>query len=167
MTVLSGINHVTFLTADLDRLAAFYEDVFGARKLVELPLPEPEGPGRHALIGIGANATLHPFELTQVEIPPARRMFDRGRIDHFALDVPDAETFDRVREDLVARGASDGRVTDFGVVRVLSFSDPDGHEVELAHWVGGATPEQLDMSRASDDELIARRSASTPDTGGR
>jgi catechol 2,3-dioxygenase-like lactoylglutathione lyase family enzyme len=121
---LSGINHVTFLTADLDRLAAFYEEVFGARKLVELPLPEPDGPGRHALIGVGAGAALHPFELSRVELPPARRMFERGRVDHFALDVPDAETFERARADLVARGASDGRVTDFGVVRVLSFSDP-------------------------------------------
>jgi catechol 2,3-dioxygenase-like lactoylglutathione lyase family enzyme len=53
---LSGINHVTFLTAGMDRLAAFYEEVFGARRIVELPVPEHDG--RHALIEIGAGATL-------------------------------------------------------------------------------------------------------------
>jgi catechol 2,3-dioxygenase-like lactoylglutathione lyase family enzyme len=61
MSDLSGINHVTFLTADLDRLAAFYADVFGARKIVELPVPEHDG--RHALIEVGAGATLHPYRV--------------------------------------------------------------------------------------------------------
>ena len=158
MTDLSGINHVTFLTADLDRLAAFYEEVFGARKLVELPIAEPQGPGRHALIGIGGRAALHPFEFTGTDLPPPGQMFERGRIDHFALDVPDGDTFDRIRDDLIERGATNGTVIDFGVLRVLSFSDPDGRDVELAHWVGGP-PEELDMASASDEELAARRSS--------
>jgi catechol 2,3-dioxygenase-like lactoylglutathione lyase family enzyme len=38
MVSLDGVNHITFLTHDLDRLAAFYEEAFGARKLVELPV---------------------------------------------------------------------------------------------------------------------------------
>jgi catechol 2,3-dioxygenase-like lactoylglutathione lyase family enzyme len=58
---LSGVNHIAFLTNDLDRLSQFYEQVFGATKVVELPIPEPEGPGRHALISIGGGATLHAF----------------------------------------------------------------------------------------------------------
>ena len=152
---LSGINHVTFLTADMDRLAAFYEDVFGARRIVELPVPEHDG--RHALIEIGGGATLHPFELPRIEPPSPQPMFSRGRIDHFALNVADAETFERLRGQLVERGVSDGEVTDFGVMRVLTFTDPDGHKLELAHWVGGNDPEALDMSRASDDQLIRRR----------
>jgi catechol 2,3-dioxygenase-like lactoylglutathione lyase family enzyme len=154
------MNHVTFLTGDIDRLAAFYEEVFGARKVVDLPVPEPEGPGRHALIAVGSGACLHAFELFRVEPPPARPMFQRGRVDHFALNAPDADTFERLREKLVARGATDGGVTDFGVMRVLTFTDPDGHSVELAHWVGGADPAQIDMSKATDDELVARRAPS-------
>jgi hypothetical protein len=42
-------------------------------------------------------------------------------------------------------------------MRVLTFTDPDGHKLELAHWVGGNDPEAIDMSRASDDQLIRRR----------
>jgi hypothetical protein len=62
-----------------------------------------------------------------------------------------------LRSRLVERGVSDGEVADVGVMRVLTFTDPDGHTVELAHWVGGSYPSSLDMSRASDDELIRRR----------
>jgi catechol 2,3-dioxygenase-like lactoylglutathione lyase family enzyme len=160
MLSLAGVNHVTFLTGDLDRLALFYEEVFGARKLMQLPVPRPDGPGRHALIGIGAGAALHPFELSRTAPPPAQPMFQLGRIDHFALQVADAETFEQLRTTLLARGATDGTVTDFGVMRVLTSNDPDGHTVELAHWVGG-DPGDLDMSRASDDELFARGRAST------
>lgn len=152
---LSGINHVTFLTADMDRLAAFYEDVFGARRIVELPVPEHDG--RHALIEIGGGATLHPFELPRIGPPQPQPMFARGRTDHFALNAPDVETFEALRSRLLERGVTDGEVTDFGVVRVLTFTDPDGHTVELAHWVGGADPASLDMSQASDDELITRQ----------
>jgi hypothetical protein len=34
---LWGINHVTFLTADMDRLAAFYEDVLGRAGSLSCP----------------------------------------------------------------------------------------------------------------------------------
>jgi catechol 2,3-dioxygenase-like lactoylglutathione lyase family enzyme len=155
--MLSGINHITFLTDDLDRLVLFYDDVFGARKVVELPVPEPEGPGRHALIAVGGSAALHVFELEKQRAPEPAPMFSRGRIDHFALHVADTEAFDRLRSVLIERGVTDGRVTDFGVTRVLSFQDPDGHVVELADWVGGASPLEIDSARATDDELIARR----------
>jgi catechol 2,3-dioxygenase-like lactoylglutathione lyase family enzyme len=158
--VLSGVNHITFLTSDLDGLALFYEEVFEARRVMELPIPEPEGPGRHALIAIGAGATLHVFEFARIPPPAARPMFERGRIDHFALSAADPETFERLRTDLLARGSTDGTVTDFGVMRVLTFTDPDGHAVELAHWVGGVDPTDLDMARATDDDRSAQRAAS-------
>jgi hypothetical protein len=53
----------------------------------------------------------------------------------------------------LARGATDGTVTAFGVTRVLTFVDPDGHTVELAHWVGATDPSELDTSRATDEEI--------------
>ena len=157
MPSLAGINHVTLLTSDLDRLVCFYGEVFGARKLVELPVPEPDGPGRHALIAIGAGAALHAFELSRTQPPRAQPMFGRGRIDHFALQAADPEMFERLRAVLIARSVTDGSVTDFGVVRVLTFTDPDGHAVELAHWIGATDPMEVDMTRASDDRLIASR----------
>jgi hypothetical protein len=55
-------------------------------------------------------------------------------------------------------------VMDFGVLRVLTFTDPDGHSVELAHWLGATEPEELDMTRAIDQEIIAHRAATTVQT---
>jgi catechol 2,3-dioxygenase-like lactoylglutathione lyase family enzyme len=156
---LSGVHHVAFLTGDIDALVTFYEDVFGAVKLVDLPIPEPEGPGRHVLIDIGAGSSLHAFEFSQAPPPPAQAMFQRGRIDHLALNVPDAETFEQLRAELLARGHTDGTVTDFGVMRVLTFADPDGHAVELAHWVGGPGPSGIDMSQATDEQRNRQRMA--------
>ncbi|MBV9197432.1 MAG: hypothetical protein JO168_25140 [Solirubrobacterales bacterium] len=131
--------------------------VLGARRLVELPVPEPDGPGRHVLIAIGGGAALHAFELARIARPPARPMFRRGRIDHFALNVAGQEAFARLRAELLARGVTDGTVTDFGIVRVLTSTDPDGHPVALAHWVGGSDPLNLHMSRTSDAGVTARR----------
>jgi catechol 2,3-dioxygenase-like lactoylglutathione lyase family enzyme len=163
MSGLSGVNHIAFLTGDIDRLAAFYAEVFGATKVVDLPIPEPEGPGRHALIAIGAGASLHAFEFSRIEPPPAAPMFQRGRIDHFALNVRDAETFEQLRTNLLARGTTDGTVTDFGIMRVLTFTDPDGHSIELAHWIGGRDPSEIDASTATDEERRAQRAAAAPD----
>ena len=90
-------------------------------------------------------------------------MFQRGRIDHFALNVADAETFEQLRTKLLARGSTDGTVTDFGVMRVLTFTDPDGHSLELAHWVGGRVPSEIDASTATDQERSAQRAAASTD----
>jgi catechol 2,3-dioxygenase-like lactoylglutathione lyase family enzyme len=161
---ISGIDHFALLTSDLDRLTGFYEELFGAGKVAELPIPEPEGPGRHALIAVGAGATLHVFEFAKIPPPAERPMFRRGRIDHFALNVADAERFEKLRVALVERGSSDGVVTDFGVMRVVSFSDPDGHTLELAHWVGGDDPTDLDVGKATDAERTAQRAVARQST---
>jgi catechol 2,3-dioxygenase-like lactoylglutathione lyase family enzyme len=58
-------------------------------------------------------------------------MFGRGRIDHLALQAESLDAFEVVRDRLVARGASDGFVTDFGPILSLFFRDPDGLECEV------------------------------------
>jgi hypothetical protein len=62
-------------------------------------------------------------------------VFGRGHLDHFALNVPDEATFQRLRRVLHRCGASDGTVTDFGSVKTVSFTDPDGCQAEIALWV--------------------------------
>ena len=49
---------------------------------------------------------------SRIAPPSAAPMFQRGRIDHFALNVPDAETLEQLRNKLLARGTTDGTVTD-------------------------------------------------------
>src|SRR5688572_22359850 len=113
MTLLTGIHHVATLTADLDRLIAFYRDVFDA----DVPMDMTEGGLRHALIDLGGGACLHPFEIEGNRHGPASpATFDRGHMDHLALHVADEATLELLRERLVAAGATDGTLTDFGNV---------------------------------------------------
>ena len=155
MEGLKGINHVALLTSDMDRLVDFYQELFGARKLMELPIPDLNG--RHGFIDIGGGAVLHAFEIPGVaRQSPAPEMFKRGRLDHFALAAGDASAFEELRRCLVARRCSDGVVTDFGVVRVFNFTDPDGFEAEVALWLDDRDPGEIDMSRATDENLSQR-----------
>ena len=109
---------------------------------------------------IGAGASLHVFEFARVPTPTARPMFERGRIDHFALGAADTETFERLRADLVARGSTDGTVTDFGVIRVLTFTDPTG--TPLSSHTGWAASTQRISTCQGPRTRSGRRSARPP-----
>jgi catechol 2,3-dioxygenase-like lactoylglutathione lyase family enzyme len=136
MPLTSGINHVALVTADLDRLIEFYASVFEAEVVVDME----EGGLRHAMLDLGGGAALHPFDVgDNPHAAPAAGMFQRGHVDHVALDVADSATFETLRARLVERGASDGVVTDFGSVRTVGFTDPDGWEGEVALWQAGPT----------------------------
>ena len=127
--LLAGVNHVAILTADSDRLHAFYREVFGAT--VSRDASEAEGM-RLSFIDIGPGRELNVFELTgNDEAARQTPMFGRGRIDHIGLQAASLEAFEEIRDRLVARGSSDGFVTDFGPVLSLFFRDPDGLEGEV------------------------------------
>ena len=98
--LLNGIHHLTFVTSDMDRLIAFYGRVFGARVTVDL---EEEGL-QHAFIEVGPHTMLHPFEVPGPEPPGPLPMFQRGRLDHFALSAASEEAFWELRRRLVAPG---------------------------------------------------------------
>ena len=127
--MVTGFNHVAFVTRDLDRLRAFYAEVFE----IEGPVLT-NGPGglRHALLRLGDGAVLHPFEVPDADLEAhGSETFHRGRIDHFALDAGDEPTLQRLRTRLMAAGASDGTVTDFGPIVSVHFQDPDGTQLEV------------------------------------
>jgi catechol 2,3-dioxygenase-like lactoylglutathione lyase family enzyme len=58
-------------------------------------------------------------------------MFGRGRIDHIAFQAESLEAFESIRDRLMARGAADDFVTDFGSILSVFFRDPDGLECEV------------------------------------
>lgn len=129
-----SIGHIALVTRDLERLAAFYADVFGADTGERSAHDRQAGLG---FIRIGDSTALHVFErrdgpLGGVPDGQGGRAFGRGRIDHFSLEAADLTAFVAVRERLVALGASDGTVTDFGPLVSLFFTDPDGFLMELS-----------------------------------
>lgn len=140
MKLLNDIHHLTFITADMDRLIAFYERVFEAQVIVEEGL-------RHAFIELGPHTVLHPFQIPGVEPPGQQPMFQRGRLDHFALNAASEEAFRELRRRLVAEGASDGVVTDMGSLLLFSFLDPDQGRQEVV-WKKPGVPVETGLKVA-------------------
>lgn len=131
----AGLNHLAMVTTDLDRLCAFYVDVFDAE------VARLDEPGmRHAMIDLGAGACLHPFEVPVPDAVGSEAMFERGHLDHFAVNVADDASFALLRRRLVEVGATDGTTTDYGNLRSVFFRDPDGCCCEIAQWIPGGVP---------------------------
>jgi catechol 2,3-dioxygenase-like lactoylglutathione lyase family enzyme len=129
--LLDGFNHVAILTNDSKRLHAFYEDVFDATVPRDGPATG-EGDVRLSVIHVGPHSELNVFEITgNTEAQRQTPMFGRGRIDHLALHAESLDAFETIRDRLIARGASDGFVTDFGPILSVFFRDPDGLECEI------------------------------------
>jgi catechol 2,3-dioxygenase-like lactoylglutathione lyase family enzyme len=135
VTLVHGIHHVAFLTANLDRLIAFYERIFEAR----VTFDREDGGLRHAFIEVGEHTVLHPFEAPADKVPGRQPMFERGRLDHVAFMAASEDAFREIRRRLIAEGAhatENGLVTDMGgSVWSFSFHDPDGAWSEVM-WVG-------------------------------
>jgi catechol 2,3-dioxygenase-like lactoylglutathione lyase family enzyme len=126
--LLDGINHVAILTNDTDRLLAFYEEMFDAKPSAEVR----DGPVRLTMLDVGPRTELNVFQIEgNTEADHQVPMFERGRIDHIGLQAANKDAFDEIRRRLMARGATDGFVTDFGRSLSLFFTDPDGLEGEV------------------------------------
>jgi catechol 2,3-dioxygenase-like lactoylglutathione lyase family enzyme len=129
----SGFNHVAVLTNDTERFHTFYQEVFDAVVMRDGPEPGGGPPGvRLSIVHVGPSSELNVFEVdgnteAQRQIP----MFGRGRIDHIAFQAESLEAFESIRDRLMARGAADDFVTDFGSILSVFFRDPDGLECEV------------------------------------
>jgi catechol 2,3-dioxygenase-like lactoylglutathione lyase family enzyme len=145
VSIVEGVHHVTFLTDDIDRLAAFYARVFEAQTTLDMT----EEGIRHIFLAVGATTVLHPFQILDGPAPPPApgMMFQRGRLDHFALSAPSEEAFREIRQRLEAEGAADGDVRDMKTMWIMGFHDPDGFYVEVI-WRNPALPDSETLPRA-------------------
>lgn len=129
--LLDGINHIALITHDIDRLRAFYTDVFDAEVGPTKPHGE-EGDETMTMIRIGPHTELNVVTIEGNRQPDRQTpMWGRGRLDHFGLQAATLEAFEMITRRLIDHGASDGQVNDFGAVLSLFFRDPDGLEGEV------------------------------------
>ena len=129
--LLNGFNHVAILTSDSDRLHDFYVSVFEA-KISRDQTGGPHPDARLSLIDIGPHHELNVFEIAgNDEATRQTPMFGRGRIDHIGLMADSVAAFREIRSRLMARGATDGFVTNLGRILSVFFTDPDGLECEV------------------------------------
>ncbi len=130
--LLNGFHHVATITNDIDRLVAFYTEMFDAEVVRDGDeFPDGTGP-RLTVIHIGELAELNVFSIEgNTEADRQGPMFGRGRLDHIGLRTGSIDDFEIIRARLMAAGACDDFVTDFGSVLSLFFRDPDGLEGEV------------------------------------
>jgi catechol 2,3-dioxygenase-like lactoylglutathione lyase family enzyme len=127
--LLNGFNHVAVLTGDTQRFVTFYREVFDAEVFGEVAMGDE---GLLTFVRVGEQSEINLFEVNgNSEVARQTPMFGRGRIDHLALQAASLDAFDEIRRRLIARGASDEFVTDFGPILSVFFRDPDGLEGEV------------------------------------
>jgi catechol 2,3-dioxygenase-like lactoylglutathione lyase family enzyme len=127
--LLDGVNHIAWISKDVDRLSRFYATVFDAR----IGPTRDHGPGETmTVIDIGPATQLNIFVIDgNTEADRQTPMWGRGRIDHVGLAAASPEAFEMIRGRLIEAGASDGMVNDFGTAQSVFFRDPDGLEGEV------------------------------------
>ncbi len=130
--MLTQFHHLATATNDLDRMVAFYSEVFGLEPKEGFPKETPVG--RVAFYDLGG-VELQVVESGDVEESPtdtpAILLQQKLRLDHFTVLAESQEAFDTITHRLVERGASSGNVTAFGPSSLLAYTDPDGHTMEV------------------------------------
>ncbi|MFI1460828.1 VOC family protein [Nocardia carnea] len=125
MPELLGINHLTLATTDLDRLAAFYTGLLGARLAFERPATA-EAP-RVAILDVGGADHLM---LVETSCPAPSRPDPLGRAG-WGLRVSTYEQLCTVREVLLSAGAQVGPIETLPTQWTVTAHDPDGRPVDL------------------------------------
>lgn len=127
--LLDGVNHIAWISQDVDRLGRFYATVFDA---VVGPTRDHAPGETMTVIDIGPATQLNIFVIEgNTEADRQTPMWGRGRIDNVGLAAASAEAFETIRGRLIDAGASDGTVNDFGKALSIFFRDPDGLEGEV------------------------------------
>lgn len=127
---LTGLHHITLITANLERAIAFYRDTLGLGIVRDTTSDDDPGT-RHVWFG-AVDGT--PGRLLSVmeypQLPPG--VVGTGSTQHFALAVDSAEELDAWRRYLGEQDVACSDVFDRGGFRSLYLRDPDGHIVEIA-----------------------------------
>jgi len=127
---LTGLHHLTLITADIERSIAFYRDVLGLGIVRDAP-SDDDPDTRHVWFG-AVDGT--PGRLLSVmeypQLPPGA--VGTGSTHHFALAVESSEELDAWRDYLMGADVQCSDVFDRGGFRSLYVRDPDGHVVEIA-----------------------------------
>jgi catechol 2,3-dioxygenase-like lactoylglutathione lyase family enzyme len=122
MFQVEGIDHIAIAVRDVERSAAWYQDVLGLERRYQ----DAWG-GYPAMVGAGTTAVaLFPVEGSPPKPTPGR---DVLAMRHFAFRV-DRANFESAKEELGRRGIA-FQAEHHGIAESIYFRDPDGHEIEL------------------------------------
>jgi len=146
---ISEIHHVALAVSNMERSIAFYRDILGFRKTLDMPLGSPSlerllrlrpgTTGRSVILQQGLS-TIGEVELVQFSPAPTAPTPAKGAggLGAFVLsfEVRDEE-LDAVYRRLLEKGVacySEPQVVElpgYGAMRAVVFEDPDGQMIEL------------------------------------
>ena len=134
MPISTGLNHVAFLTTDMNRTVQFYEEVFEG--VVTFEMQKTDDHPWMKIVDVGGGSFLNIFEAEpETIIGERRKQGGRGAVDHFAFNVDSRETLDLVHQRLIDAGAQEvGDAQQLGNEWSVFFRDPDGLELEVC-WI--------------------------------
>ena len=148
----SGINHLALITADMDATVRFYHGVLGARLAATVGTPA----FRHYFFDFGPQCTVAFFEYAHSAIEPFAKAAGvpdprAAQFDHLALNLPDEDALDDLRQRLTDADCDVTDIIDHGSVRSVYFTDPNGIALEASWWVRDVTGGSADYD---DDQLF-------------
>ena len=118
------------MTADLDRVVAFYGQVFDAKVTFEMAATVDHP--RMVILDLGGGGALNVTERPAETIVGDRASFGgRGPIDHYGIAVSSRVILDEMRDRLIAAGADVGEIQRLGATWSLFFRDPDCMDLEV------------------------------------
>ncbi|CAB4936065.1 unannotated protein [freshwater metagenome] len=127
---ISGLHHVTMISADLERTTAFYRDTLGLALWRQGSNDDDPG-ARHFWFSADAQGTPGTV-ISFLEYPQMGRATEgTGATHHLALAVASAQELDAWRAYLQSRDVATTDVLVRGGLASLYLRDPDGHILEL------------------------------------
>jgi len=127
---LTGLHHLTLISADLNRSIAFYRDVLGLGIVRDGPSDDDPGV-RHVWFGAVDGAAGRLVSLMEYPNLP-EGVVGVGSTHHFAFVVESSDELEAWRDYLRGQGVACSDVFDRGGFRSVYLRDPDGHVVEIA-----------------------------------
>lgn len=148
--LVAGLNHVAIVTADLDRIAAFYTQAFGATRV---DVPVPPGADGAAIVRLGPTAGIAFVQAAgHPHAAGSTAEMGRGHVDHVALEAGSAAALAEVRQRLIECAATDGAIRDYGSMLCVSFTDPDGMGSEIC-WIRDPSLRDLHAPTVLESDL--------------
>ncbi len=138
---IHGLDHVALAVRDVERSAAWYQEVLGLERL-----HEDRFGTFPAIVGAGITwVALFPVKDTEPVAISGRKMVD---MHHCALRV-DESNFEKARADLTRRRIS-FEFQDHEIAHSIYFDDPDGHQIEITTYdLGSVATRDPSVDRTS------------------
>ena len=127
MAEITGVHHLALTVSDIQKSGAWYEELFGLTKLMELE--EPPGspvvvymhPGSQLMIGLHTHSQNDGGQFSEF----------RAGMDHVSFSVDSRAELEAWKLRLEERSVDHSPIADRPYCSVLVFRDPDNIQLEL------------------------------------